>query len=654
MVSRLIGLWALVMIVTISADIQAAEPEVEPEVRLFAPGYGELAFTAPPAGSYRLPILNDAKNSTVLNATGQPIEFHQLFEHKYTLLSFMYTRCNDINGCPLTNVVFNRIRHQLRHNPELSNKLQFISMSFDPDNDTPEVIKAVSDVLNGHANHHQHSEVPKIAARADVEWLHLTAASEESLRPILNDYNQGVLKRLDASGKSSGNFSHILRVYLIDDNYKIRNIYSVSFLHPDIIINDVKTLLLEKNTNENQQIAASGQSDIHWGPGDNKQNYQSSSYTTRSVSIKARVGQPTDLLSLVQSPPLGLPKVPVPNNNKLSTAKIALGKRLFFDRRLSLNNTISCAMCHIPEQGFTNNELKTPVGFEGRSVRRNAPTLYNIAYFNTLHHDSRETSLENQIWQPLLAANEMAMPSLGWVVQKLVNLSDYQGLFEQVFNGAGISVKTIGQAIASYERTLLAADSAFDRWYFGQQKNAISLSAQRGFSLFTGKAQCSACHQVNNEYALFIDQQLHNTGVGWHRSMKKAPKFQRIQIAPGTFVNVKQSVIKKVSQGIIGDLGYYELTQDPADRWRYRTPTLRNISLTAPYMHDGSLSTLAEVVAFYNQGGIENDNLSPLIKPLNLTKQESADLVSFLTTLTASNIETLVSDAFAVPIGDVD
>ncbi|NQY65669.1 MAG: c-type cytochrome, partial [Alteromonadaceae bacterium] len=490
-------------------------------------------------------------------------------------------------------------------------------------------------------------------------------------------YNQDVLQQLDENGKNTGNFSHILRVFLIDPENKIRNIYSVAFLHPDIIINDVKTLLMAKKIMSEQGITEKGitekdkkesdiayiqqnaqtqsqekKKNIHLGPGDHKVNYHSENYQTRSVSLNSRTGVSANLLKLSKNPPLGLPKVPVPANNAITEEKIQLGKKLFFDRRLSLNNTISCAMCHIPEQGFTNNELKTPAGFEGRTVRRNAPTIYNTAYLQKFHHDGRETSLENQIWQPLMASNEMAMPSIGMVVNKIINLNDYKGLFEQAFNGEKANVVTIGQAIASYERTLISANSAFDRWHFANEENAISESAKRGFNLFKGKAQCIACHTVEKNHALFTDNKLHNTGIGWERSMRKTPATKQVQVAPGQYVTVKQSIIKSVSHGPIGDLGLYEITQNPADRWKYRTPSLRNLTLTAPYMHNGALSTLTDVVSFYNKGGFKNKTQSPLIKPLNLTKKESDDLVTFLKTLTGSNVETLVSDAFATPIGD--
>ena len=309
-------------------------------------------------------------------------------------------------------------------------------------------------------------------------------------------------------------------------------------------------------------------------------------------------------------------------------------------------------MCHIPEQGFTNNELATSVGIEGRTVRRNAPTIYNVAYFSNIFHDGRETRLEYQIWQPMLASNEMANPSIGHVVQKIGRLPDYTGLFETAFGGRGPGIETIGMAIASYERMLVSGNSPFDRWYFGQDRTALSESAKLGFRLFRGKAGCAGCHTIGDETALFTDDAFHNTGLGWQASVGTDPSEVQVQIAPGIKVPVPRNVINSVSERPPSDLGRYEVTQDPADRWRYKTPTLRNVALTAPYMHNGAFGTLREVVEFYNRGGVTNPLLDPLIRPLGLTKSEMGHIVAFLESLTGDDVEMLVRDAFAAPIGD--
>lgn len=390
-------------------------------------------------------------------------------------------------------------------------------------------------------------------------------------------------------------------------------------------------------------------------PGDFKQGYESDSYVTRSIALDSRAGRgkATDLMANIVKPPLGLPPVPVPADNPPTRAKIQLGRKLFFDRRLSLNDTMSCAMCHVPEQGFANNELATAVGLEGRSVRRNAPTIYNVAYFERLFHDGRENRLEHQAWLPMLARNEMANPSIGAVITKLSVLPDYKGLFEAAFDGRGPSLETVGAAIASYERALVSGNSPFDRWYYGKQEDALADAAKRGFHLFVGKAQCAGCHRVGKEYALFMDNQLHNTGVGWYAAMRPEPEQRRVVVAPGVFATVSREQIVSVGESTPGDVGLYEITQDPADRWRYKTPSLRNVSLTAPYMHDGSLRSLREVMEFYNRGGFANQGLDPRIRPLHLTQQDIDDLVAFLQSLTGDNVETLVADAFAAPVGDL-
>ena len=308
-------------------------------------------------------------------------------------------------------------------------------------------------------------------------------------------------------------------------------------------------------------------------------------------------------------------------------------------------------MCHIPEQGYTSQEQATAVGVEGRTVRRNSPTLYNVAYAERLFHDGRESTLENQVWGPFLAHNEMANPSVGFVIDKLKALSDYRSLFEKAFHH-GPSMETVGQAIASYERTLISANSPFDRWNYGKQQGVLSEQAKNGFELFIGKAGCSHCHVINDRQALFTDNQLHNTGLGYRESMKKQPAKQRVQVAPGISFDMDPSTIGMVGEEKQNDLGLYEITQNPADRWKYKTPSLRNIALTAPYMHNGVFATLREVVEFYNRGGEPNENLDPLIKPLGLSEAEINALVEFLQALTGDNVETLVLDAYAAPVGN--
>ncbi len=613
-----------ILLITTHANAQENKP--------LAPGYTALPFEPAKPGTYTLPVINPAANGEVLTSNNQPKHLHDLMGDKLVLLSFIYAACSDVNGCPLATQVLHKISRQLQKQPELADKLRLLTLSFNPAQDTPEMMRHYGEGFK----------------TGDFDWQFLTTRDETALQPILDGYQQNVQKVYDDKGKFTGTFSHLLRVYLIDKDKNVRNIYSVDFLHADTLINDVKTLLADAKP---QVAPPQSQTERLYQPGDNKQNYQQADYQTRSLALEQRRGQPTNLLAFAQQPPLGLPKLPVPKDNPLTPAKIALGRKLFYDRRLSLNNTFSCAICHIPEQGFSNNEMTTAVGIEGRSVRRNSPSLYNVGYAQLLFHDGRENSLEQQAWGPLLARNEMANPSIGYVVDKLKTSTDYRGLFEKAFN-KGPTMETIGQALASYQRTLNAADSPFDRWYFGKQKGALSEPAQRGFALFTGKAACSTCHTIGDKSALFTDQKRHNTGIGYTESMQKSPEKQRVQVAPGVFVDVNSDNLKGLNTEKPNDLGYYEISQNPADRWAYKTPSLRNVALSAPYMHNGSLPTLAEVVKFYNQGGAANENLSPLLKPLGLSAQESADLVVFLEALSGGNVGALISDAFAAPVGD--
>ncbi len=386
------------------------------------------------------------------------------------------------------------------------------------------------------------------------------------------------------------------------------------------------------------------------GPGDVRDGYERADFKTDSASLASRRGAETDLLAVTEAPPLGLPPIPIPADNPITAEKVQLGRKLFFDRRLSANNTVSCAMCHIPEQGFTQNELRLPVGVEGRSVRRNAPTIFNVVYVERLFHDGREISLENQVWSPMLAKNEMANVSIGAVIERIRALDDYAERFVRAFE-RGPDIQTVGMAIASYERVLVTGDSPFDRWYFGGDADALSAAARRGFDVFRGKGRCVACHTVAQDFALFSDGRFHNTGLGYYATMHTADTEFDVTLAPGQVAHVESDLAQTTGMEFFRDLGRYEVSGDPDDRWKYRTPTLRNVALTAPYMHDGSLATLRDVILFYDRGGVPNEVLDPLIVPLALSDEEIDDLVAFLESLTGSNVEALVSDAHAAPIG---
>lgn len=329
--------------------------------------------------------------------------------------------------------------------------------------------------------------------------------------------------------------------------------------------------------------------------------------------------------------PLGLPKWPQ-GVSWPSDQEIALGRQLFFERRLSFNDTLSCAMCHLEENAFASNQTARSVGMEGKSLQRNAPSLLNVVYQDLLFHDGHEQRLDWQVWLPLLSPIEMANPSIGVVMSRLKGTNGYVEAFERVYPDEGLTPNTLGKAIAAFERSLVSGSSRFDRYYFGDEKNALNEREIAGLKLFTGKAGCSVCHTLDAESALFSDLEFHNTGIGY-KAMFSTPESYTVELAQGVSISVPSREVEEYSDPPINDIGRFAVTHDPDDRWSYKTPTLRDVSKTAPYMHDGSLSTLKDVVEYYNGGGYPAEGLSSRIKPLGLQGSEVEALVLFLKTL---------------------
>ena len=291
--------------------------------------------------------------------------------------------------------------------------------------------------------------------------------------------------------------------------------------------------------------------------------------------------------------------VPIPSSNLNYTAKIELGKQLYFDGRLSKNNAISCAFCHNPGTGFADPR-QTSIGVGGGVGGRQSPTVYNTGLNHVQFWDGRARSLEEQAIGPIHNPVEMA-ETHEHVVAKLGKIKGYQQQFRAVF-GTDVNLQGIAEAVAAYERTVLSTKSALDKYVLGAQK-AMDEAAVRGLALFKGKARCILCHNGPN----FTDNQFHNLGVPQVGPMKE-------------------------------DLGRFAVSRAEKDRGAFKTPTLRSITETAPYMHDGAFKTLEEVVEFMDQGGGSNPNLSPLVKPLNLTAEEKSDLVAFLKALAGEPI----------------
>lgn len=351
----------------------------------------------------------------------------------------------------------------------------------------------------------------------------------------------------------------------------------------------------------------------------------------------------SDLAQSMETPPLGLPPAKPPR--PLTQASIDLGRRLFFDRRLSFNQTLSCGMCHIPEQGFTQQELATPLGMEGRSLRRNAPALYNVAHRPALFHDGREESLEQQVFAPLLAADELGNPSIGSVLQRLRRIPHYVAAFQAAY-GQGININTLSWALADYQRTLISADSPFDRWHFGGDADAVTPAVKRGFNVFNDSG-CAACHWIADDHAHFTDERFYDVGV----PRGGIQPIAKLHVAPGLMIDVDHDAQATIAPTKPVDLGRFDATGLVEDRWKFRTPTLRNVALTAPYMHDGSLPTLRAVVEFFDRGG-DHPEADDRIQPLGLSAQQKGDLIAFLHSLTGSNVDQLAADARSAPIGD--
>ena len=285
--------------------------------------------------------------------------------------------------------------------------------------------------------------------------------------------------------------------------------------------------------------------------------------------------------------------IPQPKDNRMTPERIELGKKLFFDPRLSDSNWISCATCHHPSLGWSDG-LKKPLGHDFQELHRTTPTILNIAYSNRQFWDGRTRTLEAQALDPIKSKVEMNQ-DLDELIAELKAIPGYVKLFEEAYPEDGVNKGAIAKAISSFERSIVSTDSAFDRWLKGSE-STMSDSAKKGFEVFTGKARCVICHSGFN----FSDNGFHNIGL------------------PGNT-----------------DEGRYAVKPVKVMKGAFKTPTLRDVALTAPYMHNGEFATLKEVIEHYDSGGKESfDNLDPNMQPLNLSKKEKAQLLDFLLSLT--------------------
>ncbi|MCH9696500.1 MAG: c-type cytochrome [Gammaproteobacteria bacterium] len=336
-------------------------------------------------------------------------------------------------------------------------------------------------------------------------------------------------------------------------------------------------------------------------------------------------------------PLLGLKPVIAPADNPSTTEKIALGKRLFFDKRLSANAKVSCASCHQPDKAFSDGLAKA-TGINGMVGQRNTPTILNAVFYTSFFHDGRADSLEQQALGPLLNPIEHGLKDHQQLISLVTQDSYYRTQFKTVFsiNPDQINQTHITQAIASYERTLVNANSAFDRYLYAGDDTALTESAKRGLRIFQRKGNCANCHEINFNHALFTDNRFYNLGVGFEKLDGKLLKLlKRYKQNP----NDMSAMLSLFSDAERSELGRFAVTGKLDTLGQFKTPTLRNIALTAPYMHDGSMQTLEQVVDYYDKGGYPNPFLDPAIFPLRLTEQEKTDLVSFLKSLNGTMLQ---------------
>lgn len=317
-----------------------------------------------------------------------------------------------------------------------------------------------------------------------------------------------------------------------------------------------------------------------------------------SVSAKA-VGAPVSI-----STPLGLPRAPVPPDNPPTASLIALGRMLFYTTALSKDNSLSCATCHDPQHGFTDARERS-IGVGGTAGLRHAPTLVNVAYSVLLFWDGRAATLEAQAGIPMSDPLEMNQAHEASIA-KLKSDPSYKARFRSAFGTDEITMKRVENALASFERTILSGNSAFDQYEFQGRKEALSPAQIRGLKIFKdpSKGNCASCHIIGSNYALFTDGGFHNIGEG-----------------VGDNDEIK-------------DFGRFRVTRLNADRGKFKTPTLRNVAVSGPYMHDGKLKTLKDVVDFYAGKGNSNPNLDGRISLIELSGRDRSDLVEFLKALT--------------------
>ncbi len=332
--------------------------------------------------------------------------------------------------------------------------------------------------------------------------------------------------------------------------------------------------------------------------------------------------------------PLKLTRETIPADNPQTSEKISLGQKLFFERRLSADGTVSCSTCHNPDLAFTDRK-PTSVGIKGRVGQRNAPTILNALYNKTQFWDGRAKTLEEQAGFPIVNPSEMGHPNLDAAVAQIASVKEYQLAFQHVF-GRTPNAPDLLRAIASYERTQLSFDSPFDHFIAGDT-NAIDASAKRGWELFNTQARCNKCHALTDsqrDVTLFTDNDFHNIGIGIirHNVVALAGQAEKLINSSDT-----AAIDRAAIQHDMSVLGRFLITKQDKDTASFKTPDIRNVLVTGPYFHDGSQETLWDVIDHYNKGdGLHNPWLDEDMQPLALTETDIDDLVAFLASLTSA------------------
>lgn len=340
----------------------------------------------------------------------------------------------------------------------------------------------------------------------------------------------------------------------------------------------------------------------------------------------------------------GLYAISVPPDHVPRADAIELGQKLFREKRLSSDGTVSCDTCHDTEKGFSDHrpDSATSAGVGGAHGSRNAPTALNAMFQAMQFWDGRSPMLEDQAKLPILNPVEMGQKTPEDVVATVRAIPEYAQAFKSIY-GRDATYDDIASAISAFERTLYSGSSPFDRFLAGDA-SAIDASAQRGWTLFNGKGRCASCHQFNAVNPLFSDQKFHNIGIAAHKQ-----NFAELAQKALTVINTltAKQIDELALQTGYSELGRFLITKNQADVGAFKTETLRNIGITGPYMHDGSLTTLWDVIDHYNKGGIPNPYLDGGMQRLGLSENEIDDMVAFLFTLTDDRFATFNNEEMA-------